>query len=246
MTGSSDHIDRQLDQLLQGWATEQAVDRDRLSRLQRSICPAIVAAPANRNRREVRSMAAVWAVAAVVIVTLIVGLQTTDRSPPASTVTFAPREVRTHLARLWNESGKVFGSDLVWLGDLDGELLLGVGSETRPVAAADRVCLLLTMRVFDPVRQQWVESWSGQFACPEGTTIDFVSADKQSSGSIWVQPRHDGKFVVSHWLNWREHPELSGEIDSTVAPNAPQVVADVVEDGRRIQIVQQVWRPDLG
>jgi hypothetical protein len=155
-------------------------------------------------------------------------------------------EPRVRLAALWKEAGSLFGSDLRWLGDLDGELLLGINGTREHPSAGSRVYLSLILRVFNSTTGTWENSWTGNFACEGGATVNFASTDQRSTGSIWVQARPDGRFATSHWLNWRDHPELSGSVDTTVSSDQPQVVLERFEEGRRMQVVQQVWRPDVG
>ena len=252
MNDSPNPNDARLDALLQSWSHDQAADAATLDRLHRAISGSVAVPqrPASLRPASLRPAGAIMAVcvaAASLMVAMVAGFNISNRTlVPAPIVADQGPGPRTRLAALWNETDRLFGRNLEWLCDLDGELLLGVNSASPSSMPSDRVCLSLTLRVFDPAKQVWVTSWNGRISCRGGSTVDFASADKRSTGSIWVQSRPDGRFAVSHWLSWRDHPDLSGPIDATVASDQPQVVAEGVEDGHRIQIVQQVWRPDVG
>lgn len=239
--------DARLDDVLTAWAREHEASPATLLSLHRSIVAAEMVREPARQVRNSGALAAVCVVAASLLVAAAVlykdSGQSSDHGPMART---AGRDSRTTLAVLWKETGRLFGSDLAWVGDLDGELLLGVDDSNGADRSAGPVYVLLTLREFDSVRGTWVNSWTGRFACRAGSTVDFATADQRTAGSIWVQSRPNGDFAVSHWLNWQEHPELSGSVDTTVSADKPKVIAERTAAGHKVQIVQQVWRPDVG
>ena len=244
MNESHTPADVKLDALLRTWATDRTADPVTLDRLQQAISGSMAPAP-QQSIRSARAIVAMCAMAAGLLVAVFAGFQVSNRRDVQTAADVSPA-ARTRLSDLWTETGRLFGPELDWLCDLDGELLLGINGAPDAQNSADRVCLLLTLRVFDSSRQAWVNSWTGRIACHGGSTVDFASADMRSTGSIWVQSRPDGRYAVSHWLNLRDHPELSGAIDATVSADKPQVVAEGIANGQRIQVVQQVWRPEVG
>ncbi len=247
MSESPSPGDVKLDALLQTWSRDRSADPVTLDQLQQAISRSIIVPAPQRGSRNPRAIVAVCAVAASLLIAVFAGFHASTRHDGSARVAADRGPVaRTKLADLWNETGRLFGPDLNWLCDLDGELLLGIESAVDSPSPGDRVCLSLTLRVFDSTKHEWVDSWTGRISCRGGSTVDFASADLRSAGSIWVQSRPDGRFAVSHWLSWRDHPEMSGSIDTTVSSDKPQVVAEGVADGQRIQVVQQVWRPDVG
>jgi hypothetical protein len=244
-----DADDDRLDTLLEKWAHAQSADKMTLDQLHSRICrrSAMPMAAPKQVRRPARGIVAVCVVATSLIVAAVAGFTTSNTPSDLTPVANRNRaESGSKLSALWNEAGRLFGSDLEWICDLDGELLLGINSDNSTSTATETICVLLTVRTFDPATRTWADSWSGRIACPIGLTVDFASADAETIGSIWVQSGPDGKFATSHWLNWNNHPELSGQIEATVAADEPQVIADRVADGRRVQVVQRVWHPDLG
>lgn len=230
--------DARLDALLKTWSQDQAAHPATIERLQRSITATAVRPEAKRSGRS--PAVAIWFTAACLFLAVFAGVRVGNQHKSAD----ASAESKARLAALWKETGSLFGSNLHWLGDLDGELLLGLNGPHQETS--DRVCVSLMLRVFNAGTNKWEDSWRGNFTCEGGSSVNFASSDKRSSGSIWVQSQPDGRFAVSHWLNWQEHPELSGPVDATVTPDKEQVVLEGVEEGRRIQVVQQVWRPDVG
>lgn len=244
-----DADDERLNSLLKKWAQAQAADDVTIDRLHRAICRhgTIRVATAKQHGRSARGIFAACAVATCLVIAAIAGFRTSMTRNDQTLIAYRNRvESGTKLAALWNEAGRLFGPDLEWICDLEGELLLGIKSGSPPSAASERICVLLTVRTFDPATRTWANSWSGRIACPVGETVDFATADAATVGSIWVQSRPNGEFATSHWLNWNDHPEMSGQIEATVPADEPQVIADRFTDGRRVQVVQQVWRPDVG
>ena len=244
MNESSSPADDRLNDLLRNWSHEQAVTESTVDRLQRTI----MAHPASSREpaRNPRAILAVCAVAASLLVAVFAGLSVPGRVAPKLTGLPSTNESRAKLATLWNETGRLFGSDLQWLCDLDGELQLGVGPADAVPTPGQQVCLTLTLRVYDSTQGTWKNVWTNRVACRGGEVLDFASADKRSTGSLWVQSRPDGQFAVSHWLNWKDHPHLSGSIETTVPADSSEIVSESIEDGQRIQLVQQVWRPSVG
>src|SRR5438105_2169978 len=106
--------DAKLDALLQDWSHEQAADFVTLERLQHAVNKAVIA-PATNRKTGSRSVVAVCAIAASLVVAAFIGL----RSHPAMN---AGSDPRAKLTSLWNETDRLFGSDLKWICDLDGEL----------------------------------------------------------------------------------------------------------------------------
>ena len=245
-----------LDVALQDWSRRNAADKETLDRLHRRIVqnslPFLEPVHANASpSRALLSKCAVFmcavstsAIAAAVALAVLwnPGLDSRSVTRRASSAGVA---APTKLASLWGETSRLFGTDLEWIGDLDGEFLLGI-HHVEHSAESTRIGLSLSMREFDPARRAWVETWAGRFVCRGGSVVDFTSSDQQSSGSIWVQSRPDGRFAVSHWMTWRDHPDLSGAIEATVRPGQSEVVSEAIVEGRRIQVVQHVWRADLG
>ena len=239
--------DLQLDALLQSWASDSAARPATLDRLQQSIEAAVRAQPIVKQPSKSPALAVMFTAASLAIATLAAIAFRDQRDTGTTAVPVAANpEIKTRLATLWQESGRLFGSNLTWLGDLDGELLLGVEQTPESSTTEPPVCLSLVLRVFDPSTSTWETSWTGYFTCQCGSAVDFTSSDNRSTGSVWVQSRPDGRFAISHWLNWRDHPGLSGPVDTTVLSDREQIVREGSEGGRRIQIVQQVWRPEIG
>ncbi|MBS0205599.1 MAG: hypothetical protein JSS49_22075 [Planctomycetes bacterium] len=235
--------DDHLDDWLRNWSRAQAAPVATVDRLQRSICRRSVS---TRPPGHSRAILAVCAVAAGLLVAVIAGISVPDSTNSMNSDAISSlSESRTKLTSLWTETGRLFGPDLQWLCDLDGELQLGVSSADASNPASP-VCLALTLLVYEPKEHAWKSVWTSRVACRGGEVLDFASADKRTAGSLWVQSRPDGRFAVSHWLNWKDHPGLSGSIEATVPADAPEVVIESTEAGQRIQLIQQVWRPHVG
>ena len=266
MNEQHDAIDAKLDGLLRTWADACDADASRESVLLTAI---LAAAPGPRpvvsSSRGARSVLAACAVAVILLaVSLAIPLSPRSVTPMAglntgintanntanntgvnSTVTTGNASP-AGLSELWSRTADVFGPQLNWLCDLDGELLLGVDEGAATVVEHDRAYVLLTVRVRDTQSGDWSAIWTGRVVCPLGESVDFVSNKTHSGGTIWVQSRPDGRVVASHWLNWPDHPEISGAMETEVSPGESRVVAERTADGRSIQVVQQVWMPHAG
>ena len=246
MNDQRDAADANLDGLLRAWADECADDSSTEGKLLRAI---MAAAP--HRPPEVTSARGAWsslAVCAAVVILLAVSFAI-PLSPSAATRTTALDSSvasQAGLSELWSRTADMFGPQLNWLCDLDGELLLGVDEGVATILEHDRAFVLLTVRVRDTQSGEWSAVWTGRVVCPLGEAVDFVSDKTHSGGTIWVQSRPDGRLVASHWLNWPEHPEISGSVDAEVSSGETRVVAEQTTDGRSIQVVQQVWMPHAG
>ena len=241
-----DAADAKLDGLLRTWADECAAD----SSGEAGLLQAIMAA-APRRLSEVTSSRGAWSslVACAAVVILLAVSLAIPRSPSSTSRTTALDSAaasRVGLSELWSRTADVFGPQLNWLCDLDGELLLGVDEGVATISEHERAFVLLTVRVRDTRSGEWSAIWTGRVVCPLGEAVDFVSDKTHSGGTIWVQSRPDGRLVASHWLNWPEHPEISGSVDTEVSPGETRVVAEQIADGHAIQVVQQVWMPHAG
>ena len=246
MTEQRDAADAKLDGLLRTWADECAAD----SSGEAGLLQAIMAA-APRRLSEVTSSRGAWSslVACAAVVILLAVSLAIPRSPSSTSRTTALDSAaasRVGLSELWSRTADVFGPQLNWLCDLDGELLLGVDEGVATISEHERAFVLLTVRVRDTRSGEWSAIWTGRVVCPLGEAVDFVSDKTHSGGTIWVQSRPDGRLVASHWLNWPEHPEISGSVDTEVSPGETRVVAEQIADGHAIQVVQQVWMPHAG
>ena len=152
----------------------------------------------------------------------------------------------TSPAELWIRTADLFGVQLNWLCDLEGELLLGVNEGAAMESHQNQAFVVLTVRVRETPASRWSEVWTGRVVCSLGETVEFVSDKTHAGGTIWVQSCPAGRLVASHWLNWPEHPEISGAIDAEVSLGETRVVAEQSADGHFIQVVQQVWMPVAG
>ena len=246
MNDQRDAADAKLDGLLRSWADECANDSSGEARLLRAI---VVASP--RRPQKVPSLRETrFALAACTAVVILLATSIAIPFPPHSASKAAVHNSaiasQVGLSELWSGTTDLFGMQLNWLCDLDGELLLGVDEGATKFPARDRAFVLLTVRVRESPSADWSAVWSGRVVCPLGEAIDFVSDKTGSSGTIWLQSRPDGRLVTSHWLNWPDHPEISGSVDIDVSPGETRVVAQQVADGRSIQVIQQVWIPHAG
>lgn len=259
MNARHDPADVPLDGLLRTWADNCTADTSGESRLLRAILTE--AAQPGKTSRGLLQMAPVsgqqpWSVlvvCAVAVLLLAVAL-TLPVTPRLAAPTVAVRSasvqpgetVPVGLPDLWNRTADLFGPHLNWLCDLDGELLLGVDPGTAAVSEQDRAYVLLTVQVRDAQSRRWTPVWTGRVVCPLGQAVDFDSKVTDSGGSIWLQTRPNGRVVASHWLNWPDHPEISGAIETEVAPGETRVIAERITEGRSIQVVQQVWMANAG
>ena len=252
MTKPREMTDDKFDALLRDWAAAQAVGPEALDRLRANVRIAAGSPPANTSSamspRTSRS-SEIMAVCCSVAVVLVMAVTVFTLSPASNHRQVAQHKLLDEPGRLddlWQQTSSLFGSDLVWMCDLDGELLLGVDGRHTTTEVDGRVCLKLIARVYDARAGHWVQFASGRMVCPLGTPVDFASSDHRSAGSFWIQTLPDGRFVVSSWMRWAEHPEISGSIDNTSSSGEVRVVTDQVADGQRVQVLQQVWRPRLG
>ncbi len=257
MNEQHDAADAKLDGLLRGWAGECAADSMGEARLLRAILTAIPRRPSGFTPREAASSRGTWSIlavcAAVVVllaVTLAIPLPPSLTAPQSVTSRSQPTDSavasQAGLSELWHRTSDMFGPQLNWLCDLDGELLLGVDEGAATISETDRAFVLLTVRVRDTQSGEWSAVWTGRVVCPLGEAVDFVSDKTHSGGTIWIQSRPNGRLVASHWLNWPDHPEISGSVDAEVAPGESRVVAEQTSNGQAIQVVQQVWMPHAG
>lgn len=260
MNDQHDAADSKLDGLLRAWADEcsagssdedastsrEAASASREDRLLRAI---MAAAP--RRLPKVTSTRGAWSslVACAAVVILLAVSFAIPFSPSAVTRTATLDSAiasQAGLSELWSRTEDMFGPQLNWLCDLDGELLLGIDEGAATISEHDRAFVLLTVRVRDARSGEWSAVWTGRVVCPLGEAVDFVSDKTHSGGTIWVQSRPDGRVVASHWLNWPEHPEISGSVDTEVSSGETRVVAEQSVNGHSIQVVQQVWMPPAG
>lgn len=253
MNDQHDSADAKLDGLLRAWADECADDSSReaaSSSRENRLLRAIMAAAPHRAP-EVTSMRGAWSslvacVAAVILLAVSFAIPLLPSAVPRSMALDSSVASQAGLSELWSRTADVFGPQLNWLCDLDGELLLGVDEGAATISEHDRAFVLLTVRVRDTRSGEWSAIWTGRVVCPLGEAVDFASDKTHSGGTIWVQSRPDGRLVASHWLNWPEHPEISGSVETEVSPGEMRVVAEQTADGRSIQVVQQVWMPHAG
>ncbi len=258
MNEQHDAADAKLDGLLRTWADACDADASRESGLLTAI---LAAAPRPRSvaasaRGALSVLAACAAAVILLAVSLAIPLSPRSAMPTAGVNTGIDTRVNSTvnsvdasqagLSELWSRTADLFGPQLNWLCDLDGELLLGVDEGAATIVEHDRAYVLLTVRVRDTQSGTWSVLWTGRVVCPLGESVDFVSTKSHSGGTIWVQSRPDGRVVASHWLNWPEHPEISGSVDVEVSSGETRVVAEQTADGRSIQVVQQVWMPHAG
>jgi hypothetical protein len=246
MNDQHDAADAKLDNLLRAWVAECAADTSAETGLLRGI----LAAAAHRQP-EVTASRRAWptlaaCTAAVILLAVALAIPLLPSSAPRTTAVDSAVASQVGLSELWSRTTDVFGPQLNWLCDLDGELLLGVdeGVATNPEHA--RAFLLLTVRVRNARSAEWSAVWTGRVVCPLGEVVDFDSNKTHAGGSIWVQSRSDGRLVASHWLNWPEHPEISGSVETEVSSGETRVIAEQTADGNSIQVVQQVWMPSAG
>ncbi|MBC8115000.1 MAG: hypothetical protein H7062_11510 [Candidatus Saccharimonas sp.] len=249
MNDQHDAIDTKLDDLLRNWADDSSDEADDSSGEVRLLRAIMAAAP--RRGPEVTPTRGAWStlVACAAAVILLAVSSVIPLSPSAVTRTTALDSSvasQAGLSELWSRTADMFGPQLNWLCDLDGELLLGVDEGAATIPEQDRAFVLLTVRVRDTRSGEWSAIWTGRVVCPLGESVDFVSDKTHSGGTIWVQSRPNGRLVASHWLNWSEHPEISGAVDAEVSSGETRVVAEQSIDGRSIQVVQQVWMPHAG
>lgn len=231
--------DARLDDLLRGWASANSVSEPSIQTLAARISPGHAASHSTppRSGRLVLSLT----VACLILVACLTVPPVRQAEDPVERL-----RLQTHLASLWNEADRLFDGELSWICDLDGELLLGMDPE-RKASEAEPVCLSLRVRRYDAHAGAWTIVWSGNIRCRAGDSVDFAAADHRAAGSLWIQSRPDGGYAISHWLSFEEFPELSGAVETMVPAGTSRVVADQQRpDGQRYQIVQQVWRPELG
>ncbi len=236
--------DNTLDSMLQDWATAQKITLQTLERLQQNVLTAVNAptptSPGVKLRVRLPEIFAVCCtIAALVLATGILSINS-RRASDQQLARISSRSQREQIEELWSKTSALFGSDLEWLCDLDGELLLGVKGD-HATESEKHVYLNLLVRKYDSDTDRWVNTWSGRIVCPLGKPVDFASSDNQSSGSFWVQTLPDGRFVVSNWMKWSELPQISGPIDNQSSPGELQIVADQLIEGQHVQVLQQVW-----
>ncbi|MBC8113978.1 MAG: hypothetical protein H7062_06350 [Candidatus Saccharimonas sp.] len=246
MNEQHDLADAKLDGLLRAWADECAADSFGEAGLLRAI---MAAAP--RRPPEVRSQRGAWSTlaacaAAVIFLAVSFAIPLSPSSVSRTSALDSAVASQAGLTELWSRTADMFGPQLNWLCDLDGELLLGVDEGVATIPEHDRAFVLLTVRVRDTQSGDWSVVWTGRVVCPLGEAVDFVSDKTHSGGTIWVQSRPNGRLVASHWLNWPEHPEISGSVDTEVSSGETRVIAEQIADGHAIQVVQQVWMPHAG
>ena len=250
--------DRKLDALLTQWADRNAIDSVKRPCLTRNVLAAPRPSPRGDSglRRRVPARST-WVVATGVAVMVLIGVTSSLRRPNTHRASVEVRRVDpgalVKLAALWSETSRLFGPQLDWLADINGEtsaseLLMGINDGLPKAAESEpeRVGVRLVVRTRNARSGGWSDVWSGWWICPTGTTVDFQTADGRTSGSLWVQSRPNGRFVVSHWLNWREHPELSGPLEAEVTTGESAVLADQLTGGYEVQVVQEVWRSPVG
>lgn len=152
---------------------------------------------------------------------------------------------------LWRDNAALFGTEMDWLCDLENELLLHLRSQAPSAGVISQdeidsyqkrpmVCIVLHVRDRSTGSHTWSNRWTCRLICPVAESIDFASARQATSGSVWVQPVENGRFVVSHWLNCEEAPELSGLVEQACLPGKPQVLSTRISNGRESQLVQQL------
>lgn len=239
--------DERLDNLLRMWADARTPDSSGDEDLLRAIT-SVVRHPDITSTPQLTSAPGFWSglVVCAALILVTVSLTWFQPSAPRKTTVNHMAASRTELSKLWSRTSDVFGPQLNWLCDLDGELLLGVDEATATGREQDHAFVLLTVRERDTQSGNWTPIWTGRVVCPLGESVDFVSDKTHSGGTIWVQSRPDGRLVASHWLNWTKHPEISGAVDAEVASGEAHVIAEQTVNGHSIQVVQQVWMDHSG
>ena len=246
MREKHDPSNDKLDHLLKAWADSSIADPSHYAKLLKRILaevnPPLVRATPSRSAWP----ALVTAVAGLMLLFAAFSIPTSPRSTSLSDSADVSVAPRIGLPELWDRTAELFGSRLNWLCDLDDELLLGVDESAASTTFHDRAFVLLTVQVRDLTSSNWLTVWTGRLVCPLGEAVDFVSEKSQSGGTVWVQAQTDGRFTVSHWLNWPDHPEISGSLEVEVTSGETCVVAQRIENGRSIQVLQQIWTATAG
>ena len=246
MNDQQNGADARLDELLRMWANSARDDQYSHEEALQSI----IASAGNGQMLSIPSRR-VWpvvaaCVSAVILLAIVTSIPFLADPYAATFSSKSPSERQVNVLKLWSRMVDVFGPQLNWICDLDGELLMKLDEDAATYSVGERAIVLLTVQVRESTSEKWTAVWTGRVVCPLGSAVDFVSNTSHSGGTIWVQTRPNGMVVASHWLNWPEHPEISGSIDVEVSPGEERVVSRQVVDGHSIQVIQQVLIPVTG
>jgi hypothetical protein len=246
-----------LDQLLRQWAVRHGAEGPDAQRLAQRVVDALdrpggsdeVGVDAPRPGATLRTRL-LWAVlgAAATLAVVSLWLGVLRRSPRHEEVAVeGPRieilqpQIEAN-SRLFAETGRLFGPDLRWIAETDGEVELGLQPVAGTPLAASPV---LWIRVLVVRRAVGGSSWQTLLTADVLTRNEqYVEARADHGGggrlALWGYVLPDGNVAVDSRLRLTAPTRLSADVSSVFAPGKPVQILAVATDEGETRVFQVV------
>ena len=254
---TNDPSDDMLDRLLGDWAAAQQPDEAHLAALRKRTLddaggrPARPAAPEPwRTRLAWFGLgAAAAAVAAVLLLPLLMpnpvqdpgGREILRLPPPPPEVRLDPQQLALH-ARLFAEMKRVFPSDLAWMAESQGKVVLGIESADRRLPAGSEP---ITVRLVVMARRPGETAWHCR------SRVDVIVYDEEivqlgpqdgveNTLALWVHRLPDGMIAVDTSLGIEppDRPALS--CSGIQRPAVPEPILTLRTEETEYRVFQTV------
>ena len=253
----NDPADDKLDRLLGDWAAAHQPDEAHLAALRNRVLDEAGAAPAPPAARSPWRARLAWfglgaaaaAVAAALLLPLLRSHPTEDPGaqevaegpvfPPG--VLLDPQQLALH-ARLFAEVQRVFRSDLAWMAESKGKVVLGIESADRRNAAGSEP---MTVRLVVMARTPGETSWHCR------SSVDVLTYDEEfvqfgpqegmeNTLALWVHRLPDGMIAVdtSLGIERSDRPTLSHS--GIQRPAVPEPILTLQTEETEYRVFQTV------
>lgn len=239
-----------IDTLLRDWAARRAPDDRRLAALEDRILGAFGRAnAAARSRYGSWRHAVAWfaaGVAATVVAACLfrshgVRGPQPERDPWAALLTeenglFAAR--RPAVARVFSETERLFGSNLLWIAQSGHEVELGVSDDPL---ASDSLEVRITLVARTAGSDEWKRVWKTELVARTDDVLELPSlGGARSRVAIWMHRLDPCSVLVESRLTLQEAPGLAAEASEVLRFGATRSVTRFRHGDTEYHVLQTV------
>ena len=243
-----------LDELLRRWAAGAEADRDRLDALRGRIL-ARVTSQQETGRAEPGATVLVpayrrYAYAAALAAALLACVlwwrsgqgwsPRTAVGPSLSSAIVSDQELRVG-RQVFDEMERLFYPRLKWVSESNGEIGIGVGSETdRPAGTGSPVLVRLALMSRAAGGSAWQRAWTMQVVLRSEEVAQAIAVPGLGQGvTLWAYPLGDGEVAVDASVSaWPRGGVLAA--NALVRDGIPAEVLRVRSDGTEYRLVETV------